>query len=119
MRDGPSLSGQEELGGHVPHRVISDEELVLGRSWTQVAVLQPVKGFAHSLQCGFEDVPILGKVRTDHRDRSRPHQLRVPQSSTLPKATSRAAIALYEGLRRPGTPREAANRCAPSSTNSA
>ena len=70
--DGPGLSRQEELGGHIPHRVVSEEELVLRHTGTQVAILQPIKRFAHSLQCRFEDVPILGKVRTDHRDRSRP-----------------------------------------------
>ena len=70
--DGPGLSRQEELGGHIPHRVVSEEELVLRHTGTQVAILQPIKRFAQSLQRRFEDVPILGKVRTDHRDRSRP-----------------------------------------------
>ena len=116
--DGPRLSRQEELGRHIPHRVVSEEELVVRRSGTQLAVLQPVKRFAHALQGGFEDIPILGKVRTDHLT-APVHQLHVKPLSTLPKAASLLAIALSEGPRRPGTRREAANRCAPSSTNSA
>jgi hypothetical protein len=64
----------------------------LCRSGAHDAVLQPIKGFAHSLQCGFEEVPIFGKVRTYHLGRSCPIRCASP-SSTLPRLEYEAATA--------------------------